>query len=182
MAIKTFTTGEVLTASDTNTYLANSGLVFVKQVTIGTGVASVPVADAFSATYDNYKIIISGGTNSVGTDASFQFTGITGSNYQTVGYFMTPGTATLNAYGPALAVQWLVGSVNATRYTTSFDVISPFLSQQKFMLNMAGISTTGYYNFSGLCTSTTSATGFSYITNTGTLTGGTISVYGYRKG
>jgi hypothetical protein len=28
MAIKTFTTGEVLTASDTNTYLANSGLVF----------------------------------------------------------------------------------------------------------------------------------------------------------
>jgi hypothetical protein len=30
MAIKTFTTGEVLTASDTNTYLANAGLVFVK--------------------------------------------------------------------------------------------------------------------------------------------------------
>ena len=29
MAIKTFTTGEVLTASDTNTYLANSGLVYV---------------------------------------------------------------------------------------------------------------------------------------------------------
>jgi hypothetical protein len=30
MAIKTFTTGEVLTAADTNTYLANSGLVYVK--------------------------------------------------------------------------------------------------------------------------------------------------------
>jgi hypothetical protein len=27
MAIKTFTTGEVLTAADTNTYLANSGLI-----------------------------------------------------------------------------------------------------------------------------------------------------------
>ena len=32
MAIKTFTTGEVLTASDTNTYLNNGGLVFINQV------------------------------------------------------------------------------------------------------------------------------------------------------
>lgn len=53
MAIKTFTTGEVLTASDTNTYLANSGLVFVKSQTIGSAVTSVTVSDAFSATYDN---------------------------------------------------------------------------------------------------------------------------------
>jgi hypothetical protein len=40
MAIKTFTTGEVLTASDTNTYLANSGLVYVKSQTIGSGVTA----------------------------------------------------------------------------------------------------------------------------------------------
>ena len=150
-------------------------------VTIGSGVSSVVVGNAFSSAYDNYKIIISGGTNSVGTDASFQFTGIT-TGYQTVGYFMTPGISTVNGYGPpGIAVQWLVGSINSTRYTTSFDVISPFLTQQKFMLNMAGISTTGYYNFSGLCTSTSSATGFSYISNTPSFTGGTIRVYGYRN-
>ena len=58
MAIKTFTTGEVLTAADTNTYLANSGLVLVKSQTIGTGVASVTISDAFSTTYDNYRITI----------------------------------------------------------------------------------------------------------------------------
>ncbi len=30
MAVKTFTTGEVLTAADTNTYLNNGGLVYIK--------------------------------------------------------------------------------------------------------------------------------------------------------
>jgi hypothetical protein len=177
MPVPDFSPGEVWTAQAADSI----GLWLVKTQTIGTGVSSVTVTGAFSADYDNYKIIISGGTNSVGTDASFQLTGITGSNYQTVGYFMIPGVATVNAYGPAASTQWLVGSINATRYTAEFDVISPFLSQEKFMLNMAGISTTTYYNFSGLCTSTSSATGFSYISNTGAFTGGTIRVYGYRN-
>ena len=56
MAVKTFTT-EVLTSADTNTYLANSGLVYVKSHTITSG-ASVVVTDAFSSTYDNYLIIV----------------------------------------------------------------------------------------------------------------------------
>jgi hypothetical protein len=58
MAIKTFTTGEVLTASDTNTYLANSGLVYITQVAL-TG-ATVQVSDVFSSTYDNYRLVMSG--------------------------------------------------------------------------------------------------------------------------
>ena len=39
MAIKTFTTGEVLTAADTNTYLANSGLVYVASGTVAANTA-----------------------------------------------------------------------------------------------------------------------------------------------
>jgi hypothetical protein len=70
MAIKTFTTGEVLTAADTNTYLANSGLVYVASTTVGTGVSSVTVSSAFNSTYDNYKIIYSGGVGSVTTTIS----------------------------------------------------------------------------------------------------------------
>jgi hypothetical protein len=57
MAIKTFTSGEVLTASDTNTYLANSGLVYVAEANL-TG-ASVTVPNCFSSTYDSYKIVFS---------------------------------------------------------------------------------------------------------------------------
>ena len=35
MAVKTFSTGEVLTASDTNTYLNNGGLVYITSTIFG---------------------------------------------------------------------------------------------------------------------------------------------------
>jgi hypothetical protein len=64
MAIKTFTTGEVLTASDTNTYLNNGGLVYITQATIsGT---STSINNCFTSTYANYLInvnIASASTN-----------------------------------------------------------------------------------------------------------------------
>ena len=66
-----FTTGQVFTAAAANN-MANSGLTYVKQQTIGNGVASVTVSDAFSATYDNYKIVINGGATSAQTSISLQ--------------------------------------------------------------------------------------------------------------
>ena len=194
MTFPSFSVGEVLTAADMNavglwrvtscTVTSVGGTAATASngvVTIGAGNTSVTIANAFSSDYANYRIVISGATASVGSDYSFQFSGITGSVYQTAGFYMTPGTATLNAYAPAAAVQWLIGSMNTVRFSSIFDVISPQLAQQKFFMNSAGISTTGYYQFSGLCTSTTSATGFSLIPNTGNFQGGTVRVYGYRN-
>ena len=60
MAIKTFTANSVLTAADTNTYLANSGLVYVTSQTVGTAVASVTVSSAFNSSFDSYKIVYAG--------------------------------------------------------------------------------------------------------------------------
>jgi hypothetical protein len=82
MAIKTFTTGELLSSSDTNTYLANSGLVYVTSATIGTAVSSVAVANAFSATYDNYKIVAHGGIGNTFQAISMTLTGAATSYYQ----------------------------------------------------------------------------------------------------
>jgi hypothetical protein len=39
-------------------------LTLIKTQTIGTAVSSVTVTGAFSTTYDNYKIIVSGGVAS----------------------------------------------------------------------------------------------------------------------
>lgn len=195
MPVPVFTAGETLDASEMNavglwrittcTVTSAGGTAATASngvVTIGTNNTSVTVANAFSSDFDNYRIIISGGVSSGNSDASFQLSGITGSNYQTYGFFMTPGTATLNGFAPALQTSWLLGSTNATRYAHQLDVISPFLSQQKFMIGMNGTSTTGSYSFNGLCTSTASATGFTIIANGGTnLTGGKIRVYGYRN-
>jgi hypothetical protein len=55
MAIKTFTTGEVLTAADTNTYLANSGLVYVAGGSFAT--AGTVDITGFNSSFDYYRII-----------------------------------------------------------------------------------------------------------------------------
>ena len=57
MTYPTFTNGQVLPASDLNAI----GLWLVKSQTVGTGVSSVTVSNAFSADFDNYRIIYSGG-------------------------------------------------------------------------------------------------------------------------
>ncbi len=54
MAIKTFTTGEVLTAADTNTYLTNSGFQYVSSGSF-TNAASFDVT-GFSSTFDFYQL------------------------------------------------------------------------------------------------------------------------------
>ncbi len=55
MAVKTFTTGEVLTAADTNTYLNNGGLVYVS----GASVSNVTTIDVtgFTTTYKQFRVI-----------------------------------------------------------------------------------------------------------------------------
>jgi hypothetical protein len=57
MAVKTFTTGEVLTAADTNTYLANSGLVYLNSTTF-TSTTSVALNGWLSSSYDNFQLMV----------------------------------------------------------------------------------------------------------------------------
>lgn len=58
MAVKTFSQGEVLSASDTNTFLANSGTVYVAGGTF-TNVAAFNVT-GFSSTYQTYVLQLRG--------------------------------------------------------------------------------------------------------------------------
>lgn len=180
MAIKTFTTGEVLTASDTNTYLANAGLVYVTSATIGSAVSSVTVSNCFSATYDNYKIVVNGGTGSTTSNVSCQLSGITTGVYEQLGFFQVWGTSTLNAYAASTVTSFIAGEAMATRYAIDIDIKNPFASIQKFGL-IGSQSTRVQYTMPFYINSTTSATGFTLTPGSGTLTGGTITVYGYRK-
>lgn len=58
MAVKTFSAGEVLTASDTNTYLNNGGLVFISKTSWTSG-TNVTVSNCFSSTYSDYRLVLS---------------------------------------------------------------------------------------------------------------------------
>jgi hypothetical protein len=177
MPVPDFSPGEVLTAAA----MDSIGLWLVKTQTVGTGVSSVTVTGAFSSSYDNYRIIISGGQTSVNGSIALQLNNSTGTTYQIYGYFGNFGAATLNGYGPVAGVRWTDPILGATsRYHAVIDLIGPFLTQETFGYTNSA-TTVGAYNFSLVDTASVSNTGFTLQPLSGTMTGGTIRVYGYRN-
>jgi hypothetical protein len=180
MAIKTFTTGEVLTAADTNTYLANSGLVFVKSTTVGSGVASVSVSDAFSATYDAYKIIWSGGTMSADTNLLMTI-GAANTAYYLALVYGSFGGGSASVAGNSNSVAWSWGGGGGSDGAdASVELSNPFLTRTTQMQARIRYSSV-YGNSVGHLANNTSYTSFAFAPASGTMTGGTIVVYGYRK-
>jgi hypothetical protein len=178
MAVKTFTS-EVLTSGDVNTYLTNAMAQYVTSVTVGTGVSSVNVPSAFSSTYDNYLVVYSGGVGSATHNLRFQLGSATTSYYGGGNY--------ANAAGAAGAV----GDSNTStfRYTGGGDtygammtatVLSPYLAKATY-INAVINTGSSFGNYTGRYFPTDSFTTFTISPDSGTLTGGTITVYGFRK-
>jgi hypothetical protein len=180
MAVKTFTDNTSLPASDINTYLNNGGLVYVKSQTIGTAVASVTVSDAFSATYDNYLILMAG-NSSTADDNGRMTLGSASTGYYGNLLYATPGSPSSfqgasDNNGGNFGYVWRSyagGNVN-------IFVGTPFLTRPTTVTGTwITAAANGQYN--GVLTGTTSYTSFTLTCAAGTLTGGTITVYGYRK-
>jgi hypothetical protein len=82
MAIKTFVASEVLSASDTNTYLANSGLTYITGG-IQSGSTALNVDGVFTSTYTNYRLVLTEMETTVADRAirfNFRVSGATDSN------------------------------------------------------------------------------------------------------
>jgi hypothetical protein len=184
MPLTSYTPGEVLTASSLNanfTFAAATGLTLIKTQTIGTTVSDVVVPSAFSTTYDNYKVIIQGGASStycflrltLGATATGYYAGIWDFNY-------AGGTG---ATGQANTAFWLFGNGTTDGLSASGEILQPFASDQTtFNSSTPSLLTTGEMRQAGgWLNNTTSYTAFTITPSTGTLTGGTIYVYGYAK-
>jgi hypothetical protein len=158
---------------------ASGGLTLIKTQTIGSAVSTVTVSNAFSSTYDNYKVQIAGGVASV-ADANINMTlGATATGYKYGLTHNTYGTGT-NSFGSAAAAFWTIGIGQTNSLNMNADIISPNLAKLSYFgafnvyTGSAGFSA-GYLN------NTTQYTDFTIVPSTGTLTGGTIFVYGYQK-
>jgi len=179
MAIKTFTTGEVLTASDTNTYLANAGLVYVTSATVGSAVSSVTVSSCFSATYDAYKIVYVNGTGTTGTACQFNLVGATTAWYGNLIYGPATGGVSGAGVNNGGYMNWAGGCTGGS-WNVSIEVLSPFLAQRTFA-SAPFSDATNFGTSTHYLNNTTSYTGFTLTPGAGTFTGGTVTVYGYRK-
>jgi hypothetical protein len=155
------------------------GLVLVSSSIIGTAVSSVVVSNAFSATYDNYKIIVSGGVASTSTSLRLQL-GASTSTYNYI-YFgvNNSGTADIGRVTSASSFAES-GGLNTNYITANLDLINPFLTKYTQLIASVANSGPNGFNSFGFHGTETSYTGFTLTTATGTMTGGTIKVYGYK--
>jgi hypothetical protein len=153
-------------------------------VTIGSAVSSITVNGAFSTAYENYFIKVSGGAATGNLFMTLRL-GATTSEYYAIGSQQDYGSGTISA----------INSFNAANFTLAVICTANALSGQIF-LDMPQLAkttvaryqgtgtTTGYVrsDIQGFVNNTTQYTSFTLTTNTGTVTGGTIRIYGYNNG
>ena len=159
------------------------GLVLIKTQTIGTTVGSVAVSDAFSATYDAYKIIITGGVTSAASEVLRLTLGATVTNYYWAQNGRTFADVDNSGAGGGASIAWRAGGGSTKTLTMNVDLVGPFLSEETyFTAQYIFPSTTGsILNVGGFLDNTTSYTAFTVTPASGTITGGTIRVYGYAN-
>jgi hypothetical protein len=160
---------------------AYPGLRRIVSQTVGTGVSSVTVPSCFSATYTNYRVIYTGGVGSAsGFTLLARGSAGTGSNVLYSGDYVdiTGARVGLGATTTGIAVS-LVGTSDMA---VAFDVTTPFTSTTTgFLSNSFAVSPGGAWctRTTGLDTQALSSTGLTITPGSGTITGGTITVYGY---
>jgi hypothetical protein len=177
MTYPSFSAGEVLRAVDMNAV----GLWLVKSQAVGSGVSSVVVTGAFSADYDNYVVIYSGGTMSADTAIKLILGAtVTGYNGSLI-YGQYNGVSPLGANDNNSVCFSYVGGGNSAGAAVTMTLNNPFQSQFTRVSASPVQWSNNVGSYIGVQSSATSFTIFTLAPLSGTFTGGTISVYGYKK-
>lgn len=163
-------------------WVTQNGLQLIKTQTIGSAVSSVTVSDVFSSTYDNYRIIVNGGVGSA--DSHLRMTlGSTSTGYYFAGVsaFYAGGAAGVGALQNAAF--WEAGYNTTNSLFLDIDLLSPNLTKNTMYSTVRCNATTGGATVAtgGYLADTTQYTAFTLTPASGTLTGGTIRVYGYAN-
>lgn len=159
-----------------------SGLTLISATTIGSAVSTVTVSNAFSATYDNYKVTISGGVTSVTTTDIRMTLGSTATGYYQAQWYGQYGPSNGAGYDANIAY-WHPGRGTSQNISMNMDLFNPFLAKETWATYQnLGVNTGDYvYQGSAFLNNTTSYTAFTIVPAGGTMTGGTIRVYGYQN-
>jgi hypothetical protein len=161
----------------------SSGLAFISSTTIGSAVSTVAVSNVFSSTYDNYLVIVSGGASSAESGLGIQL-GATTTGYYYGAIRLTYAGSGNNLNGDNIASWPQIGRGNADGLHLVATIVSPNLAKNTFYSAGVAGSTSNASPMGisgGYVGNTTAYTGFTLTTTTGTVTGGTIKVYGYAN-
>jgi len=169
----------VTTATCTSGGTASGGVV-----TIGSAQSSVVIGNAFSSTYNNYRIVTNGIVfSTLGAAVYLKLSGSTGSTYYGNMIYNVPTSSAIGGVSAANGTSnglFLMTSSQTTATDSDGTLTNPFLSSvSNFFGNYSGRSYNG--QMSSHDNNAASSTGFTIAPSSGTMTGGTIRVYGYRN-
>ena len=159
------------------------GLVLISSTTIGTAVSSVVVNNAFSATYDNYRIILNSKSNAAYIALELKL-GASTTGYAEMLLNASFSTGSMSNAYQSNGSRFLSagGGTDSTTAYLNLDIMSPYDSA-KYTRVMGGSGTaSGSAGFlSAIHKVAASYTDFTITTDSSSITGGTIYVYGYKK-
>jgi len=161
---------------------AASGLTLITTQVIGTTVASVTISSCFSSTYDNYKITINGGVGT-GTINLRMVLGATTTGYYFVDMYRTYANTDYSTGYANQALFTNVGGGSVNALAMNVEIGSPNLAKRTTISSPTNVPATdaGAGIFAGYLDNNTQYTAFTLSPSSGTLTGGTIRVYGYQN-
>jgi len=173
-----YSSGDVLTATDLN---QSSGLVLVKTQTIGSGVSSVTVTGAFSATFDNYLVSVNYDSASVNAVMLIRLDGST-SNYKWARVGTNYNATVLG--GGSSSDSWIsfAGGQSTAGGGYHVPIFNPYLAKPTTFGPIAWVDSGSANTTNGYHTNSTSYTGVVVAPSAGTITGGHVNVYGYNNG
>lgn len=160
------------------------GLELVKTQTIGSGVSSVTINDAFPSGYDCFEVLSSGTTATNTDNIAVQLT--TGGTAAATSYYgsmpyalWTGGSILLHSVDNQNS--WLAASATDSSFGMALNMrfINPNQARATYFTSIHIRNIGG--NFTGAHSTATSYDGFKLTISTGTISGGTIRVYGYRN-
>jgi hypothetical protein len=164
---------------------ARPGLVFVKSGTCSALAGGLSIDDCFSATYNNYRIIVSGVCNTFsGLEARLRVSS-TDATTAYASQCLRASSTTVSAFvGTSDPASAFVGAITTSQSIITVDVSGPFLAQQTAFLGFAGAGAPRIDFASAVHTTGTSYTGISFFPDVNqparTLTI-TARVYGYAN-
>jgi hypothetical protein len=161
-----------------------SGLTLISSTTVGTAVASVEITGAFSSTYDNYLIRVSGIDGSTATNGTLTFGATTSGYYYSLIYTTFASNTVVGLAGSnQSSIPNVLGYNSSNGANMLMYVNAPNLVDfTTFYYQGVDPNTTGLgLTAAGYVNNTTQYTSFKITAATGTLTGGTVKVYGYQN-
>lgn len=184
MAIKTFTQA-TLTADDLNTY-SSKGDTCIASTSVTTG----SIVNCFSSAYENYRIVIS---DYYATAAGYLWiqlgysggTSWLGASYYQGGSYVALGTGAITAWNNNNTLAyWRIcaGDTSANHMNSAFiNVSRPYTSSPtEYSSHNSLFFSSGLYawNHAGKQNSTQSCDSIRWSADTGSVSSGTVSVYG----